>query len=113
MSRRCIAEEEAPKVLESCHSSPYGGHHGGERTEHKVLQSGFFWPTLFKDVMLFVKRCDQCQRMGTISRRHETPLRNILEVEIFYVWGIYFMGPFPSSRGNQYSTSGRLCVQVS
>jgi len=40
--------------------------------------------------------------MGTISRRHEIPLSNILEVEIFDVWGIDFMGPFPSSRGNQY-----------
>jgi len=28
-------------------------------------------------------------------------LNNILEVEIFYVWGIDFMGPFPSSFSNQ------------
>jgi len=30
------------------------------------------------------------------------PLNNILEVEIFYVWGIDFMGPFSSSFSNQY-----------
>ena len=30
------------------------------------------------------------------------PLNPILEVEIFDVWGIDFMGPFPSSFGNQY-----------
>ena len=30
------------------------------------------------------------------------PLNFILEVEIFDVWGIYFMGPFPSFRGNKY-----------
>ena len=30
------------------------------------------------------------------------PLTNILEVEIFYVWGIYFIGPFPTSFGNLY-----------
>jgi len=30
------------------------------------------------------------------------PLNNILEVEIFDVWGVDFMGPFPSSFGNQY-----------
>ncbi|KAL5567085.1 hypothetical protein UlMin_030249 [Ulmus minor] len=30
------------------------------------------------------------------------PLNNILEVELFDVWGINFMGPFPSSFGNQY-----------
>ena len=30
------------------------------------------------------------------------PLNNILEVELFDVWGIDFMGPFPPSYGNQY-----------
>ena len=30
------------------------------------------------------------------------PLKNILEVEIFDVWGIDFMGPFPLSFGNLY-----------
>ncbi|XP_049399731.1 uncharacterized protein LOC125863765 [Solanum stenotomum] len=100
--RRCIPEYEVPKVPESCHVSPYGGHHGGEHTSHKVLQYGFFWPSLFKDSIVFVKGCDKCQRFGTLSRRHEMPLSNILEVEIFDVWGIDFMGPFPPSSGSQY-----------
>ena len=30
------------------------------------------------------------------------PLRSMLEVEIFDVWGINFMGPLTSSCGNQY-----------
>ena len=30
------------------------------------------------------------------------PLTNILEVKVFYVWGIDFMRPFPSSFGNLY-----------
>ena len=30
------------------------------------------------------------------------PLNSILEVEIFDVWGIDFMGPFPASCGNEY-----------
>jgi len=30
------------------------------------------------------------------------PLNKILEVEIFDVWGIDFIGPFPFSRGNKY-----------
>ncbi|XP_015170112.1 uncharacterized protein [Solanum tuberosum] len=100
--RRCIPECEVHKVLESGHASPYGGHHGGERTANKVLQSSFFWPSLFKDTIAFVKGYDKCQMLGTISRRHEMPLSTILEVEIFDVWGIDFMGPFLPSSGNQY-----------
>jgi len=61
-----------------------------------------WWPSLFKDAHLFVSKCDQCQRTGNITKRNEMPLNNILEVEIFDVWGVDFMGPFPSSFGNQY-----------
>ena len=68
----------------------------------KFLQSGFYWPTLFNDYFEWVKHCDNCQRMGNISRRNEMPLQGILVVQIFYVWGIEFMKPFPSSFGNIY-----------
>ena len=40
--------------------------------------------------------------MGNISKRDEMPQNSILEVEIFDVWGIDFMGPFPSSGNNKY-----------
>ncbi|KAL4303616.1 hypothetical protein GQ457_10G009870 [Hibiscus cannabinus] len=100
--RRCIPEEEQQTILEQCHSAPYGGHFGGNRTAAKVLQSGFYWPTLHKDAQLFCQECDRCQRTGNISRRNEMPLQNILEVKLFDVWGIDFMGPFPSSFGNLY-----------
>ena len=39
---------------------------------------------------------------GQLSRRNEMPLYGILVVQIFDVWGIDFMGPFPSSFGNMY-----------
>ncbi|KAL4303687.1 hypothetical protein GQ457_10G017930 [Hibiscus cannabinus] len=100
--RRCIPEEEQQTILEQCHLAPYGGHFGGNRTAAKVLQSGFYWPTLHKDAQLFCQQCDRCQRTGNISKRNEMPLQNILEVELFDVWGIDFMGPFPSSFGNLY-----------
>ena len=40
--------------------------------------------------------------MGNISIRHEMPLQGILVVQLFDVWGIDFMGPFPASFGNTY-----------
>ncbi|XP_070049882.1 uncharacterized protein [Nicotiana tomentosiformis] len=44
----------------------------------------------------------RCQRTGTIMKKHEMPLKNILAVEIFDVWGIDFIGPFPYSNGYRY-----------
>ena len=89
-------------ILSHCHTLAYGGHFRGNRTTTKVLQSGFYWPTLFKDAHQFVSTCDKCQRMGSISKRDEPPLQPILEVELFDIWGMDFMGPFPSSFSNLY-----------
>ena len=89
-------------VLNHCHTLAYGGHFGGNRTAAKVLQSEFYWPTLFKDAHQFVSTYDKCQRMGSISKRDEPPLQTILEVELFDIWGMDFMGPFPSSFSNLY-----------
>ena len=100
--RRCVPQEEQFEILSKCHSSPYGGHFRSKKTTHKVLQSGFFWLSLFKDSHQHVQNCDRCQRVGNTSRINEIPLNNIQEVEIFNVWGIDFMGPFPPLFGKLY-----------
>ncbi|GKC60733.1 reverse transcriptase domain-containing protein [Tanacetum coccineum] len=43
-----------------------------------------------------------CQRQGKISQCDEMPQNAIQVCEIFDIWGIDFMGPFPSSKGNKY-----------
>ena len=89
--RRCVPESEQCKIVNECHASPYGGHFSAERTAHKILQSGFYCPTIFRDYAEWVKLCDRCQKIGNISSRNEMPLRGILVEQIFYVWGIDFM----------------------
>ena len=84
------------------HSSTYGGHYAARKTADKILQSGFYWPSIFKDVHCFYTECLQCQATINISKRDEMPMRLILEVEIFDLWGIDFMGPFPPSDGKEY-----------
>nr|GEZ83548.1 reverse transcriptase [Tanacetum cinerariifolium] len=99
---RCVHGKEALDILEACHNGPTGGHHGANLTAKKVFDSGFFWPTIYKDAHELVKNCDSCQRQGKISQRDEMPQNSIQICEIFDFWGIDFMGPFPSSRGNKY-----------
>nr|GFB53990.1 reverse transcriptase domain-containing protein [Tanacetum cinerariifolium] len=82
-------------ILEACHNGPTGGHHGANLIAKKVFDSGFFLPTIYKDAHELVKNCDSCQRQGKISQRDEMPQNSIQICEIFDVWGIDFMGPFP------------------
>ncbi|CAN6559826.1 unnamed protein product [Malus baccata var. baccata] len=100
--RRCVPEYEFKSILTFCHSYACGGHFGAKRTALKVLESGFYWPSLFKDAFEFCVTCDRCQRTGNLSPRNQMPQTPILVVEIFDVWGIDFMGPFPSSHGFLY-----------
>nr|GEV37274.1 reverse transcriptase domain-containing protein [Tanacetum cinerariifolium] len=69
-----IKKEEAADILKDCHNRPTRGHHGSNYTAKK----------------------------GKISQQDEIPQNSIQVCEIFDVWGIDFMGPFPSSRGNKY-----------
>ncbi|GJW99739.1 reverse transcriptase domain-containing protein [Tanacetum coccineum] len=74
--RRCVAGQEAIDILKACHSGPTRGHYGANYTAKK--------------------------RQGKFLQRDEMPQNSIQVCEIFDVWGIDFMGPFPSSRGNKY-----------
>ncbi|CAL9024880.1 unnamed protein product, partial [Prunus brigantina] len=74
--RRCVPESEQQSILTFSHALACGGHFSAKKTALK--------------------------KMGNISRRNEMPLNNILVVELFDVWGIDFMGPFPSSFGYIY-----------
>ncbi|GJS56738.1 reverse transcriptase domain-containing protein [Tanacetum coccineum] len=98
----CDVRSKSNRQPHTCHNGPTGGHYGANYTAKKVFDLGFYWPTIYKDAHELVKNYDSCQRQGKISQRDEMPQNSIQVCEIFDVWGIDFMGPFPSSRGNKY-----------
>ena len=100
--RRCVPNDEQSRILTFYHSEACGGHFSARKTADKILQAGFYWPTLFKDCFDFYKTCAQCQQLGGVTKRNMMPLTPILIIEIFDCWGIDFMGPFPPSCGYLY-----------
>ncbi|GJY61342.1 reverse transcriptase domain-containing protein [Tanacetum coccineum] len=102
MNRRYISGPETQTILDQCHHRPTGGHYGPNVTAKKVLDSGFYWPTIIKEAHTLVRLCEACQKTGNISKRDEMPLKNIQVCEIFYIWGIDIMGPFLKSYKFEY-----------
>ncbi|GJR36771.1 reverse transcriptase domain-containing protein [Tanacetum coccineum] len=102
MIRRCVSGPETRTILDQCHHGPTGGHYGPNVTTKKVLDSGFYWPTIIKEAHTLVQLCEACQKTGNISKRDEMPLNNIQVCEIFDIWGIDFMGPFLKSHKFEY-----------
>ncbi|GKE85535.1 reverse transcriptase domain-containing protein [Tanacetum coccineum] len=95
--RRCVYGQKAVDILTACHNGPTGGHYDANYTAKKVFDSDFYWPTIYRDAHDMVKSCDSCQHQGKISQKDKMPQNAIQVCEIFDVWGIDFMGPFPSS----------------
>lgn len=95
--RSCVLKVEMLNILHACNSSPIGGHHVSYRTTKKILQSEYYWPTIYTNAYEFFRTCVQCLQQGLISKNHEILMTKMLEVVLFDVWGIDFMKPFVNS----------------
>ena len=81
--KKCILDDEVSRVIQFCHSEACSGYFSSKKTAAKILQCGFYWPTLFKDSHAFCKICKNCQMVGSILKRNMMPLNLILVIEIF------------------------------
>eukprot|EP00253_Pinus_taeda_P035414 PITA_35414 len=101
--RRCVREEEVFDILLTCHDGPSGGHFATKITAFKILQAGYYRPTLHQDVKRYISQCDRCQRMGKPTLRDEIPLQPQVTFEPFEKWGMDFVGPInPPSKQRSY-----------
>ena len=89
-----MSEDDIYEVLKAAHDGPFGWNFVDKRTGHKVLQMGYFWPSIFRDAWNYVRRCDSCQCMGQPSRVDEMPLQAQAVLKPFEKWDIDFVGPF-------------------
>jgi transposase InsO family protein len=57
---------------------------------------------MHEDTKRYVASCPECQRTGNIYQRNSMPLRYNIQINLFDVWGIDFMGPFKNSHGFEH-----------
>nr|CAN81828.1 hypothetical protein VITISV_031285 [Vitis vinifera] len=82
ITRKCVPEEEQQGILNHCHESACGGHFVSQKTAMKM-------PKARED-----------------TKKESNAYEPHLIVDLFDVWGIDFMGPFPMSFGNSYILVG-------
>ncbi|MCO5547027.1 hypothetical protein L7F22_000468 [Adiantum nelumboides] len=100
--KRYAREDEYLYILQEAHMGVARGHFSGELTTKKVLQSSYWWPTLFKDASLFAKGCDECQRYKITQRKDRMLLHPIKVTQPFQKWDLNFVGPIsPAARNTQ------------
>ncbi|MCO5560936.1 hypothetical protein L7F22_014556 [Adiantum nelumboides] len=100
--RRVPLVKEIEKILMSCHDGVCGGHFAQEITSKKILQAGFVWPSLHRDVQHWCKACKACQQAGDCKLSYG-PRFPIFAYGPFEKWGIDAIGPLPrTSTDKQY-----------
>lgn len=55
-------EHETSLALTEVHKGACGSHIGRKNLGHKFLSVGYYWPTLTRDNIYYIKKCDQYQR---------------------------------------------------
>ena len=91
--KRCLEKREVPRVISALHEGNVGGHFAIRTTVAKIRDAGYWWPTMHKDVHLFIRSCDPCQRQGRPLTSGKWPLTPIMPLAPFEKWGIDFVGP--------------------
>ncbi|MCO5585759.1 hypothetical protein L7F22_039695 [Adiantum nelumboides] len=100
--RRVPLVKKIEKILMSCHDGVCGGHFTQEITSRKLLQVGFVWPSLHRDVQHWCKACKACQQAGDRKLSYG-PRFPIFAYGPFEKWGIDVIGPLPRTTiGKQY-----------
>ena len=71
----------------------------GYATSQKILRTGYFWPSLYKNCIIAIQKFHACQTYNQKIRSHPAPLHPVVSVGPFVKWGIDFMTCHPHSAG--------------
>ncbi|RDX73535.1 Retrovirus-related Pol polyprotein, partial [Mucuna pruriens] len=67
---RCLEDEELAYVIKEVHEGVCDTHIGGRALASKIARAGYYWPTLRRDCLEYVKKCNKCQKF---AEGHKAP----------------------------------------
>ncbi|KAK9064300.1 hypothetical protein SSX86_015680 [Deinandra increscens subsp. villosa] len=96
---RCLTTEEGIYVMSELHEGICGTHSGPRSLVTRMMNMGYYWPTMYTDTENEIRKCRGCQMHASVQR---VPKHNMIPVTSpwpFYKWGIDIVGPFPEAPG--------------
>nr|GEV85048.1 reverse transcriptase domain-containing protein [Tanacetum cinerariifolium] len=96
---RCVGPLQADYVMRDIHKGSCSMHAGPRSVVAKVIQLGYYWPTMHKDARDMIQKCNDCQIHRPVANHPQQSLNPITAPWPFYKWGIDIAGPFPKGPG--------------
>eukprot|EP00253_Pinus_taeda_P002868 PITA_02868 len=84
------------------HDGPAGFHYGGETTAHKILRARYDWPTVFRDLHAYARKCKVCQTAAGRERKPLVPLRPVMIYRPFQQLGLDVIGEITPNSSQQH-----------
>ena len=91
---RCLTQDESLYVLKDVHEGAYGNHLGARSLVHKIVHTGYYWPSTQVDAKAYVKACDKFQLYSNIRRQSFEYLTPMVAPWPFAQWGFDILGLF-------------------
>ena len=92
--RLCVPIEQQQSIIPHLYDGPARVHQGPDTIIKKILSAKYLWPTLYKDVHMYIKNCHACQIYTTdFQYQGKVPLKPTPPLGPFQRWGLDFVGP--------------------
>ena len=96
---KCVGKEDANYILREVHEGICGNHIGARTLAGKTLRQGYYLPTMLKDAIELVRKCNACQEHVRISHLPSESLTSVTSPWPFQQWGLDILGPLPIGMG--------------
>nr|XP_033511255.1 uncharacterized protein LOC117276036 [Nicotiana tomentosiformis] len=97
---RCIDAKQASTIMAEVHFGVCGPHMSEYVLAKKILRIGYYWLTMERDCISFVRKCHQCQAHGDLIHSPPSELHTMSAPWPFVSWGMDFIGPIEPKESN-------------
>ena len=96
---RCVGPRKATNIITEVHEGSCSMHVGPRSVVSKIMKLGYYRPSMHRDAMEIIHRCEACQIHSKVPRLPKQDMTSVTSAWPFSQWGIDIVGPLPLAPG--------------
>ena len=96
---RCVGPLQANYIIREVHMGSCGMHDGPRQVVAKIMNLGYYWPTMHRDAREVIQKCDSCQAHASVPRLPKADMISVTSAWPFMKWGMDIVGPLSEGPG--------------